>query len=337
MRRQPRLHRCKIRPADERHVGAGYDDPILPRQADDSAGLVIQLAHAALLQIARVGLRGQNAPHRCLAPQRRGRGVRLASTDRAVGGRRRHALRVEGLGDPARAVSLQVQCKYLPHDLRGGFVREQTAVILRIFPVAVERKARNVAPAAPLVVQHSPHIPGQILQIPLIDKSVDLACLFACRVAGIHMVQHRDEPHAPFREQPVQIFFYQLHVTGEPRLRFCQNDLKFARPRVGQHRVEAGPRTVNAGVVLVGVYPINAVAVLRSPGQQQRPLVADALGLARGLFLVLLAQAAVDRSPALTRGHRCRRPLGRLSAAAVVKGVQGFAAAPPRFPTGKTR
>ena len=100
----------------------------------------------------------------------------------------------------------------------------------------------------------------------------------------------------------MQIFFYQLHVTGEPRLRFCQNDLKFARPRVGQHRVEAGPRTVNAGVVLVGVYPINAVAVLRSPGQQQRPLVADALGLARGLFLVLLAQAAVDRRPALRGG-----------------------------------
>ena len=110
MRRQPRLHRCKIRPADERHVGAGYDDPILPRQADDPAGLVIQLAHAALLQIARVGLRGQNAPHRCLAPQRRGRGVRLASTDRAVGGRRRHALRVEGLGDPAHANICRTTC-----------------------------------------------------------------------------------------------------------------------------------------------------------------------------------------------------------------------------------
>ena len=48
MRRQPRLHRCKIRPADERHVGAGYDDPILPRQADDSAGLVIQLAQEGM-------------------------------------------------------------------------------------------------------------------------------------------------------------------------------------------------------------------------------------------------------------------------------------------------
>ena len=101
-----------------------------------------------------------------------------------------------------------------------------------VLAVAVQRKAGNVAPAVPLVVEHRPHIRGQILQIPLVDQAVDLTRLFPGRVLRIDMIQHRDEPHAPLREQPVQVALDQLHITGEARLGFRQNDLEFARLRI---------------------------------------------------------------------------------------------------------
>ena len=153
------------------------------------------------------------------------------------------------------------------------------------------------------MIQHGPHIAGQILKIPFIDQSVDLPRFFTGRVLCIHMVQHSDKPHAPLRKKAMQVFFHQLHITGKARLRFGQDHLKPSLLRVRQHGIEPRPRPVDAGIVLVGVNAIDTVAVLLGPAQQQFPLVADALGLRRGLFLVLLAQAAVYRRPPLTRGH----------------------------------
>ena len=71
-------------------------------------------------------------------------------------------------------------------------------------------------------------IVGQILQIPLVDQSVDLSGFFITLIFAVCMVNNTDKPNTPERKQPVDIFFYQLQFAGKTRLRLAQDNLKFS-------------------------------------------------------------------------------------------------------------
>ena len=168
------------------------------------------------------------------------------------------------------------------------------------------------------MVQHRPHIARQIFQIPLVDKAVDLTAFFARGVGGIHVIHHRDEPNPPLDKLAVQVFFHQLHVAGEARLRFCQNYLKPPMAGCLDHPGEVRAVAVDARIVLVAVDAVDLVSVVHRVLDQHGFLVLDALGFlcAALQVLVLFAQTAVDRGfhahPSLVRSQDTAPPTGCL-------------------------
>ena len=78
----------------------------------------------------------------------------------AVNGRRGDGFGVQCLRDLSRASPLRIQGKDTPHHCRCGRIDNQPVVVGGVLAVAVQRKAGDVAPAVPFVVQHSPHIAG---------------------------------------------------------------------------------------------------------------------------------------------------------------------------------
>ena len=213
-----RLHPVEHRPAHQSGLAGGGHDPAAFRQA---AGLLAPPAdplHPALHQVPRVGAVGEQPVHRGLAPEARPR--RFARRQRLGGGGGGDALGVQPTGDGRAPQAGKGQREDALHHRGGGFVRQKMTLLGRVLLVAIQRAAGDAAPLPPLVGEHRPHIGGKVLQIPLVHQPVDLAALFARRVAGVHMVHQRQKPHSPQRKQPVQVLFHQLHVPGEAGLAF---------------------------------------------------------------------------------------------------------------------
>ena len=160
--------------------------------------------------------------------------------------------------------------------------------------VAIEGKSRDIPPRPALVGEHRADIGRQILQIPLVDKAVELAAFFARLVGGVHMVHQSDKPDAPLGEEAVEVLFRQLHIPGKPGLGLDQQHLKPPFPGVPQQLHKGGPVPVGAGIVLVAVDPVHLIPLFPGIPQQHGFLVVDALGLLPAAFFVLFAQAAVD-------------------------------------------
>ena len=113
-----------------------------------------------------------------------------------------------------------------PYHVGRFRVDDEFSFCVWVFAVSIPCKRADEQPLFPLVVKHRADIGGQIFQIPLVDQSVDLAGFFVRGIVGIHMVYHRNEADAPLHELSVQIFFHELHVTGETGLRFGQYHIK---------------------------------------------------------------------------------------------------------------
>ena len=168
--------------------------------------------------------------------------------------------------------------------------------VVWIFLIAVDWKAADVLPLPPLHVKNHADVLGQILQIPFIDESVDLASFFVALDLGIGVVRYRNETNAPDGKQRMDVLFYQFHVTGKAGLALTEDDLELLFFRRFNHAVEVRPQTVCAGVVLIAVNVIDVPAALHGVADQQRFLVLDALGFRLLLIFVLLTQSCINRA-----------------------------------------
>ena len=122
-----------------------------------------------------------------------------------IGGGAGDSFAIEDSGDSAGADAAEGHGKNALHNRCGLRVNLQFSLCRGVLPVSIESKGSDVLPLPALVVQHRADVVGQVLQIPLVDKAVDLAGLFVGPVVGIHMIHHRDKPDAPFNEFAMEI------------------------------------------------------------------------------------------------------------------------------------
>lgn len=139
----------------------------------------------------------------------------------------------------------------MANNLRRLGVGDDVVFIRRIFAVAVDGKTADVLALPPLQVEHHADVLGQVLQIPLVHQTVDLAGFFVALHLGVGVVRHGNEADAPDGEQAVDVLFYQFHVAGEPGLGLAQDDLEFFLFGGLDHAVEVRTVAVNAGEVLI--------------------------------------------------------------------------------------
>ena len=90
----------------------------------------------------------------------------------------RDAAFVEQAGDGGFSISLGEEGKYFPDHCRGLLVNKEVASLLRVLFVAVGGERTDMKAVFAAAGQHGPDIFRHILQIPFIDKAVDLAGLF---------------------------------------------------------------------------------------------------------------------------------------------------------------
>ena len=169
-------------------------------------------------------------------------------------------------------------------------------VILRVFLIAVDGKSADVPPLPPLHVKDHADVFRQVLQIPLVYKSVDLAGFFVAFYLRVGVVGHGDEPYAPKGKQAMDVLLHQFHVPGEPGLALAEDDLKLLLLGRLDHPVEVRPQAVGTGVVLVAVDMVDVPSPLHGVVDQQGLLVLDTLGFLLLFVFVLLTQSCIDRT-----------------------------------------
>ena len=170
------------------------------------------------------------------------------------------------------------------------------ALVVRVLSVAVDGKTADVLPLPPLHVKDHADVLRQILQIPFVDESIDLAGFFVALDLRVGVVCHSDEADSPDGKQAVNVLLHQLHVTGKTGLALAENDLKLLLLGRFDHLVEVRPQAVGAGIILVAVDVVDVPAALHGVADQQRFLVLDALGFRLLLIFVLLTQSCINRA-----------------------------------------
>ena len=193
-------------------------------------------------------------------------------------------------------MALQRPLKDLPHHLRRFGLNNEMVLVFRVLLIAVDGKSADVLPLPPLHVKDHADVLRQILQIPFVDESIDLAGFFVALDLGVGVVSHRDKTDAPDGKQAVNVLLHQLHVTGKTGLALAENDLKLLLLGRFDHLVEVRPQAVGAGIILVAVDVVDVPAALHGVADQQRFLVLDALGFRLLLIFVLLTQSCINRA-----------------------------------------
>ena len=186
--------------------------------------------------------------------------------------------------------------KDLPHYLRRFRLNNEVIFVLRVLLIAVNGKSADVLPLPPFHVENHADVFGQVLQIPLIDETVDLPGLLVAFDLSVGVVGHRNKTDAPNGKQAVDVLLYQFHISGKTRLALAENDLKLLLLGRFDHLVEVRPQAVSAGIVLVAVDMVDVPAALHGVADQQRFLVLDAFRFRLLLIFVLLTQSCINRA-----------------------------------------
>ena len=286
-------------PVDDGLVGALHPEPAVPGHDDDSLGFVTGLFRPPLHHNAGVDLIAKNPPHCILVPQAEiifAEMVAVPAPFRLVPGWIDHPQIVEHVGDALLTVALQGPTEDLPHHLRRLRVHQEMALVVRILPVAVYGKSANVLPLPPLHVKDHADVFRQVLQIPLVDESIDLAGFFVALDLRVGVVCHSDEADSPDGKQAVDVLFHQFHVPGKPGLALAEEDLKLLFLGRLDHPVEVRPQAVGAGVVLIAIDMVDIPPPIHGVVDQQGLLVLDTLGFLLLFVFVLLTQSCIDRT-----------------------------------------
>lgn len=201
---------------------------------------------------------------------------------------------VQHKGNALLSVPLQRPLKNLPYHLRRLRFDNEVVFIFRVLLIAVDGKPADVLPLPPFHVKDHADVLGQVLQIPFIDKTVDLAGFFVSFYLCVSIVGHSDESDPPDGEQAVNVLLHQFHISGEPGLAFAEDDLELLFLDCLNHPIEVRPLTVSSRIVHIAVNVIDVPAPLHRIVNQQRLLVLDTLRFRFVLVFVLLIQPCID-------------------------------------------
>lgn len=278
-------------------MGALHPEPAVPGHDNDGLGFVADFFGPALHHDAGVDLIAEDPPDGILVPEPEillAEVVAVPAPLRLVPGGIDHPQVVEHVGDALLAVALQGPAEDLPHHLRRLRVHQEMALVVRVLPVAVDGKAADVLPLPPLHVKDHADVLGQVLQIPFIDKTVDLTGFFVSFYLCVSIVGHSDESDPPDGKQAVNVLLHQFHIPGEPGLAFAEEDLKLLFLGRLDHPIEVRPLAVSSRIVLIAVDVIDVPAPLHRIVDQQRFLVLNTLRFSFVFVFVLLTQPCID-------------------------------------------
>ena len=135
--------------------------------------------------------------------------------------------------------------------------------LVRVFHVTISDPGTDMVPFSAKVIKGTLDVFRHIFEIPFIYKSVDLPGFFVAFNRCIRSVDHADEPDTPNREEAVDVFFHELHFTGESCLRLAQDDTEFTFPCVRNQPVELWARSVCTGIVVIVIDVIDSPSMFR--------------------------------------------------------------------------
>ena len=280
-------------------MGALHPEPAVPGHDNDGLGFVADFFGPALHHDAGVDLIAEDPPYGILVPESEillAEVIAVPAPLRLVPGRIDHPQIVEHVGDTLLAVALQGPAEDLPHHLRRLRVHQEMALVVRVLSVAVDGKTADVLPLPPLHVKDHADVLGQVLQIPFIDKTVDLTGFFVSFYLCVSIVGHSDESDPPDGKQAVNVLLHQFHIPGEPGLALAEEDLKLLLLGRLDHPVKVRTQTVGTRVVLIAIDVVNVPSPLHGIVDQQGFLVLDTLGFLLLFVFVLLTQSCIDRT-----------------------------------------
>ena len=286
-------------PVDDGLMGALHPEPAVPGHDDDGLGFVTGLFGPPLHHDAGVDLIAEDPPYGILVPESEillAEVIAVPAPLRLVPGGIDHPQIVEHVGDALLAVAFQGPTEDLPHHLRRLRVHQEMALVVRVLPVAVDGKSANVLPLPPLHVKDHADVLRQVLQIPLVDESVDLAGFFVALDLRVGVVGHGDETYSPDEKQAVDVLLHQFHVPGEPGLALAEEDLKLLLLGRLDHPVEVRTQAVGTRVVLIAIDMVDIPPPIHGVVDQQGLLVLDTLGFLLLFVFVLLTQSCIDRT-----------------------------------------
>ena len=162
-------------------MGPLHTIPHLPGLGLVLLGFIGNASISALDHISNVKLIGQYAGNCGVFPKGAGFALWLLipqTVETLIFRGIRDAAFIEQPGDGGFSISLGEEGKYFPDHCRGLLVNKEAASLLRVLFIAIGCESADMKAAFAAAGQHSPDIFRHILQIPFIDKAVDLAGLF---------------------------------------------------------------------------------------------------------------------------------------------------------------
>ena len=120
-----------------------------------------------------------------------------------VGGWIRDALFVQSLCDAEYARAADEPVENIAHDRGGRLVDQQTAVVIRVFAVAVGRERADEFALPALEIERSADFIGDIVRVLVIEDVAERHDQAVCRARvgnAVDALAQRDEPHVQQRK-----------------------------------------------------------------------------------------------------------------------------------------
>ena len=203
---------------------------------------------------------------------------------------------VQDPGNRRFSIPISKQRKNLNDDISGLLIDDQNSPSFGIFLVPIRRKGSDMEPVFSAAPQNTADIVRHILQIPLVDQTIDLAGLLITLISGVGVVNDTDEANAPDGEQTMNILFDELKLSGKPRLSFTEDDIKLMGLGICKKTLELRTVTVRSSVIIVAVNIMDIPSLTYGVLEQHCLLVLDAVAVIFFIYFVSIffGKAAVN-------------------------------------------
>ena len=109
--------------------------------------------------------------------------------------------------------------------------------------------------------QNASDIFRHILQIPLVDQTVDLSGFLVTLVRRICIIDNAHKTNAPNREQAVDILLHQFQLSGKSRLGFAEDNIKLPCLCIRQEPLELRSVAISTRIIVVAVNIVDIPAL----------------------------------------------------------------------------
>ena len=175
-----------------------------------------------------------------------------------VGGWIRDALFVQSLCDAEYARSADEPVENIAHDRGGHLVDQQTAVVIRVFAVAVGCERADKFALSALQVKRSADLVRDVSGVFIVEDVFERydEIVHRARVeVAVHVIADRDEAHVQQRKYVLKIFADADIVTAETRQILDDHAVDDACAQVIEHALKVRPVEIRAGVAVIGIQP----------------------------------------------------------------------------------